>query len=95
MVRRYRADMEAPQNGDSRMSADTDTNISHFIHAVELKGSRAQKLQTLDTLIAYLEELRRSLAEDPSGHDGPGPRSTTSLRTLDRLLTWAGRRLES
>ena len=37
--------MEAPDNGGSQMSRGTETKISHFIHAVELKGSRAEKLR--------------------------------------------------
>jgi hypothetical protein len=44
--------------------ADAETTISHFIPSVELTGSRAEKLRNLDTLIVYLEKLRRSLALD-------------------------------
>ena len=40
----------------------TDTRIWHFIPSVELKGSRADQLRTLDTLIVYLERLRGTLA---------------------------------
>jgi hypothetical protein len=54
---------------------DDELMVSPFIPSVELKGSRTQKLRTLDTLIAYLERLRRSLAGDAiagrTGHEGP------------------------
>ena len=46
------------------ISAETEARISHFIPPVELKGSRYEKLQKLDTLIVYLEQLRKSLAGD-------------------------------
>jgi hypothetical protein len=51
--------------------------VSHFIPSVELKGSRAQKLERLDLLIAHLERLRRSLAGDtettPSAFERASP----------------------
>ncbi len=51
--------------------------LSHVIPAVELRGSRAQKLRTLETAIAFLERLRRSLAGDATAgrtsHEGPSP----------------------
>lgn len=47
-------------------SGETDAAISHFIPSVELTGSRGEKLRKLDTLIVYLEQLRRSLARDPT-----------------------------
>ena len=54
---------------------DVEVSVSHFIPSVELKGSRAQKLRKLDTLIAYLERLRRTLAADTvaerTGYEGP------------------------
>ena len=54
---------------------DVEVSVSHFIPSVELKGSRAQKLRKLDTLIAYLERLRRTLATDTvaerTGYEGP------------------------
>ena len=56
-------------------SDETELRVSHFIPSVELKGSRAKKLQKLDTLIAYLERLRRTLAADTvagrTGYEGP------------------------
>ncbi len=57
---------------------DTNNNISHFIPSVELKGTLAEKLRKLDTLIAYLEVLRRSLAGETmaarASHERPGMR---------------------
>lgn len=54
---------------------ETELRMSHFIPSVELKGTRAQKLRRLDTLIVYLERLRRSLAGDTvigrAGYEGP------------------------
>jgi hypothetical protein len=52
-----------------RISGDTEATISHFIPSVELKGSRGEKLQKLDILIRYLEQLRRNLAPDTT--EGP------------------------
>ena len=55
---------------------DTELKVAHFIPSVELKGSRAQKLEKLDALISRLERLRRSLAGDAAtergGIAGPG-----------------------
>jgi len=45
---------------------DNETRVSHVIPSVELKGSRAEKLQTLDTLIRHLMTLRRRLSGDPT-----------------------------
>lgn len=50
-----------PDNTTSR-PADADTRITHVIPAVELTGSREQCLRTLDTLIDYLQRMRRTLA---------------------------------
>jgi hypothetical protein len=61
--------MEEPELIRSGTSGDPETHVSHFIPAVELKGSRAEKLQALDTLIAQLEQLRRSLAGTPTKID--------------------------
>ena len=51
-------------HGHADTADDVSLRISHFIHSVELKGTRAQKLETLETLMAYLEVLHRSLASD-------------------------------
>ena len=68
----HEEDDVAPRAADTR---GTEANISHFIPSVELKGSRADKLKTLDTLIAHHERLRRSLAGDTpvtrGGFEGP------------------------
>jgi len=45
-----------------RLSAEAEAKISHFIPSVELKGSRVEQIEKLDILIAYLEQLRGSLA---------------------------------
>jgi hypothetical protein len=54
---------------------DVEVSVSLFIPSLKLKGSRAQKLRKHDTLIAYLERLRRTLATDTvaerTGHEGP------------------------
>ena len=57
-------------------SAGREPRISHVIPSVTLNGSRAHKLRQLDTLIVYLESLRRTLAgEAPAlprgGFEGP------------------------
>ena len=61
---------------DSAVRAgESELKISHFIPSVELTGSRTDKLEKLDTLITYLERLRRSLAGDTpparGGFEGP------------------------
>jgi hypothetical protein len=48
-----------PMNGDRD---SRDEHISHFIPSVELKGSIAEKLNTLDRLITYLQRLRHGIA---------------------------------
>ena len=67
--------MQAQERYDVQQPEDTEIKVSHFIPSVELKGSRAQKLEKLDLLIAHLERLRRSLAGETeasrSGFDGP------------------------
>lgn len=45
---------------------DAERKISHFIPSLELTGSVAEKLDTLDTLIGYLQTLRRNLTGDAS-----------------------------
>jgi hypothetical protein len=50
--------------GAPGIPADAETTISHFIPSVELTGSRRDKVLQLDTLIVYLEQLRRGLAFD-------------------------------
>lgn len=61
--------VELHQAEGARMAHDVETTISHFIPSVELKGSRSDKLRKLDTLIVYLERLRRSLEGD-AAHAG-------------------------
>jgi hypothetical protein len=55
---------------------DHERQVAYFIPSVELKGTRAEKLQKLDTLIAYLEQLRRSIGggiarSSRGGFEGP------------------------
>lgn len=55
-------------------SDDQELQVSYYIPSVELKGSRAERLARLDTLIRYLEELRRQLAGDAAPratYEGP------------------------
>ena len=54
--------MNGLEENRSGISDETEVRISHFIPSVELKGSRSEKLRTLDTLIVYLEQLRGTLA---------------------------------
>jgi hypothetical protein len=56
-----------------RLPADADTTISHFIPSVGLTGSRDEKLRRLDTLMIYLEQLRRSLAGDTTKEPARAP----------------------
>jgi len=58
---------------------DVEPLVSHFIHSVQLTGSRRDKLRKLDTLITYLEQLRRALGgeaarmcSEGSGYDTRG-----------------------
>ena len=53
--------------------ADAETTISHFIPSVELTGSRRDKVRKLDTLIVYLEQLRRGLAGDTTKKPARAP----------------------
>src|SRR2546430_1940767 len=59
-----------------RAAEDAELRISHFIPSVDLKGSRNDKLETLDTLIIDLERVRKSLAGETvvarGGFGGPG-----------------------
>jgi hypothetical protein len=69
-------DVPIEMRDDRTAAADeAEMNISHFIPSLELKGSRAHKLMQLDTLIAYLQRLRVSLAGDAdavrSTYEGP------------------------
>jgi hypothetical protein len=58
-------DAMAPRrDDDAKAENESETRISHFIPSVELKGSRDEKLEKLDTLIRYLEHLRHRLAGD-------------------------------
>jgi hypothetical protein len=60
---------------------DAEIDVTHFIPSVQLKGTRADKLEKLDLLIAHLEDLRRSLEERqplPRGwRIGPPPMQLT------------------
>jgi len=62
-----------PMNGDRE---SRDEHIPHFIPSVELKGSTAEKLNTLDTLLTHLHRLRYSIAgaQPMRGgvYEGPG-----------------------
>ena len=59
---------------EARPERQADVNVSHFIPAVELKGSRGEKLKTLDALIARLQQLRRGLAGDLGYGKSPSER---------------------
>jgi hypothetical protein len=50
--------------------SDREIRVTHFIPSVQLKGTRADKLEKLDLLIAHLEGLRRSIAEQPGASNG-------------------------
>jgi hypothetical protein len=63
-------DVEIHDEHGAQMSGEAEAKISHFIPSVELKGSRGEKLQKLDTLIVYLDQLRRSLAANTTGGQG-------------------------
>ena len=54
--------MDGSDEKGADISDGPDAQIWHFIPSVELKGSRAEQLRTLDTLIVYLEQLRGTLA---------------------------------
>jgi hypothetical protein len=47
-----------------RLAQADQPHIDHFIPSVELTGSRQEQLATLDTLLAYLRDLRRTIAGD-------------------------------
>ena len=63
---------------------DAEIDVTHFIPSVQLKGTRADKLETLDLLIAHLEGLRRSIAEHrtPPAEWNAGP--SMQLTPADR-----------
>jgi hypothetical protein len=67
--------MQAQKRHTVTDTEDAEIKVSHYIPSVELKGSRGQKLEKLDALIAHLERLRKSLAGDAeaahSALDGP------------------------
>lgn len=67
---------------------DAEIDVTHFIPSVQLKGTRADKLQQLDLLIAHLEDLRRSLEERQSLPRGwrMGP---PSMRLTRSDMWWA------
>jgi len=56
-----------PVGPSSGVAADLPDVIPSF----ELKGSLADRLKTLDTGIAHLQELRRTLAGAPPSPDAP------------------------
>src|SRR5262245_54756386 len=66
--------METLDEEEARPARRVDANVSHFIPAVELKGSRGEQLKKLDTLIARLQQLRRKLAGDVGYSKGPSER---------------------
>ncbi len=74
-----RQEREFPQATPDFSDGDhaVESQIAHFIPSVHLRGSRRNKLRQLDTLIAYLERLRRGLAgATPTPHggfEGPSP----------------------
>src|SRR5262245_8118690 len=63
--------MQAQERYDVQRPEDTEIKMSHFIPSGELKGSRSQKLEKLDLLIAHLEGLRKSLAGDTEAAHSP------------------------
>lgn len=74
------------------ISSETEARILHFIPPVELKGSRYEKLQKLDTLIVYLQQLRQSLAgsataRTPSARPLRGTSTAGRLQLFYELLT--------
>ena len=58
------------ENFGAPISGETEARISHFIPPVELKGSRCEKLQKLDTLIVYLQQLRQALGDTTKALNG-------------------------
>ena len=69
--------MEALDEAETDRTTRDDAQVPQFIPSIELKGSRGEKLKTLDALIAHLEQLRRSLAGNLEYRKGaferPGP----------------------
>jgi hypothetical protein len=59
---------------DARPARHANVNVSHLIPAVELKGSRGEKLEKLDALIAHLQQLRRGLTGDLGYGKAPSER---------------------
>jgi hypothetical protein len=83
---RTRDSITPPGEGRTQADSSDQERMSIFIPSVELKGSRREKLETLDTLIRYLEQLRRSLAGEASApwaaYESPSP------HVADPSWTW-------
>lgn len=56
--------METTHDDAAQQAPSLDPNLSRVIPPFELKGSRTERLNTLDALIAQLQQLRRSIAGD-------------------------------
>lgn len=59
------AGRDIPCGSTSAQENPVEERLTRFIPSVQLLGTRADKLRTLDTLIAHLEQLRHRLAGDP------------------------------
>jgi hypothetical protein len=59
------------------VNTDPQIDVVHFIPSVTLRGTREQKLQSLDLLLNHLRQLRTSLTED----DSPEAREIARMRT--------------
>ena len=64
---------------------DSQINVEHFIPSVTLKGTRKEKLRSLDALLAHLLHLRVSLTQETG--NTPVPPTIQRLRTQSRA-TW-------
>ncbi len=67
---------------DRPFTADEfERHITHVVPAVELRGSRDEKLRRLDRLMGYLEELRCGIAGagplEQRGIEGPSPHANS------------------
>ena len=54
--------METLSEDEAARATHADATVSHVIPSVELRGSRGERLETLDALIARLLQLRHRLA---------------------------------
>ena len=61
--------METLDKDEARPTSDADATVS-LIPAIELNGSRGEKLKKLDTLIRQFQQLRRALAGDAGYQKG-------------------------